>query len=146
MTNKFKTIIEAIETKLLAAGCKRVFRYPEDYGKIGNQYPFAVLKEGRQQYIATAGNRYEIDTFIIITLYGSYGTNRMERMQDLQVAVFNQLFPDAKLAGAVANINPVTVDPGEIMTGSDIFARAGHNEAVAMREIVIQTKHYDSRR
>lgn len=146
MTNKIETIISAIEGKLILAGVKKTIRYPEQYKNIGNQYPLAIIKEGRQEYIATSGNRYEYDLYISIVLVGVYGTNRMKQMQDLQVAVFNQLFPSATFGGLAMNVNPISVDTGEIMKGSDLSAFAGHNEAASFREITIQFRVQDTRR
>ena len=145
MTNKVETIIQAITTKLETAGIKAVIRYPEDLPKVGNRYPLALIKEERQDYIATSGQRYEYNLFITITLVSDRPTSRMKYMNDLQVAVFNQLFPDCTLGGTVRNINPVSVNMGGLIRGSDLSGFAGFTDTNTFREITIQCLVQDAR-
>lgn len=146
MTNKMGAIIAEIENRLKQAGIRVVIRYPEHYGKIGNMYPLAIVKEGNQNYIATSGNRYEYTMDVTVVIVGSYTQNRMAQMQELQVKVFNELFPDATFGGTAMNVNPVSVNTGEIIKGSDIYGYAGFTETTSFREINIKFTVQDARR
>ena len=145
MVNKALTIITEIKTRLEADGL-RVLRYPDDIGRVGNTYPLILIKEGGKNFDRATGNRYEYDLPITLVLIGAYGTNRMSKMNDLQNQIYAALFADATLGGLAMNVNPISVDTGEIMKGSDLSAFAGHNEAASFREIQIQFRVQDARR
>jgi len=143
--NKVEQIIQAIEARLVKAGIPTVLRFPEDYRSIGNRYPMAIIREERQDYELTAGQRYQYNLTVTIVLVSDKLRERMKVMNELQVAVFNELFKDCTLDGLVMNINPVTVNMGMLLSGSDITATAGFNEAVSFREIQLQMLVQDAR-
>jgi hypothetical protein len=145
MTNKVETIIAAITVKLKAAGINTVYRWPEELMKVGNRYPLALIKEERQDYIATSGQRYEYVLTITITLVSDAIRERMKYMNALQVTLFNALFADATLGGTVMNINPISVNMGDLIRGSDLSGYAGFNEAASFRTITIQALVQDAR-
>lgn len=145
MTNKVESIVAAITTKLQAAGIKTVYRWPEEINKLGNRYPLALIKEQRKEYIATSGQRYEYYLYIDVVLVSEQIRERMKYMNTLEVNAFNQLFPDCTLGGTVMNINPISVNMGDLITGSDISAYAGFTETNSFRTISIQCLVQDTR-
>lgn len=146
MINKMGMVIAELEKKLKAAGIRAIVRYPEHYGKIGNLYPMAIIKEGNHTHIIEPGNRYVYWMEVSVSIVGNFTQNRMEQMQKLQVAVFNELFPDNTMGGLVMNINPVSVQTGEIMKGSDLHGYAGFTEAASFRVINMKIQVQDARR
>ena len=124
MTNRLKDIIDEISKKLKNAGIKSIILYPENYPNIGNRYPMAIIKETRQDYVPTSGMQYEYNMYLSIVIVSDRINDRLMYMHDLQTKIFNELFKDCKLNGKVANINPIQVNFGDILS-SDINAYTG---------------------
>jgi len=144
MTNRLKEIIEEISKKLKNAGIKSIILYPENYPNIGNRYPMAIIKETRQDYVATSGMQYEYNMYISIVIVSDRINDRLIYMHDLQTKIFNELFKDCTLNGKVANINPIQVNFGDILS-SDINAYPGFTETNSFMEINLQLLLYDER-
>jgi hypothetical protein len=145
MTNKVDTIVSAIEAKLIAGGIATVYRWPEQVQNIGNRYPLAFIREDRQEFIATSGQRYEYYLYISIILIDNAIRERMKTMNALQVLAFNALFTDCTLSGNVMNINPVSVDMGGLLSNSVRDLLPGHSESLSFRTIQIQCRVQDAR-
>jgi hypothetical protein len=145
MTNKVETIIAAIEAKLILGGIKATIRFPEQLSSVGNRYPLAIIKEESKDFILTSGQRYEYTLNISITLVSDQLRERMKYMNNLEVAVFNQLFPDCTLGGLVHNLNPVSVNMGDLIIGSDLNAYAGFTETNSFRTITLECMVTDTR-
>jgi hypothetical protein len=146
MTNKISPLITELEKRLSNAGIAKTIRYPEQIGEIGNLFPMAIIEEGIQSYIATPGNQYEYTVPIRIGIVSDVIHDRIEYMNDLQAAIFNQLFPSATLDGLVMNINPVTVDPDGGTLKAKMGMLSGFVDAAAFREITIECMLCDARR
>ena len=144
MTNRLKDIIDEISKKLKNAGIKSIILYPENYPNIGNRYPMAIIKETRQDYVATSGMQYEYNMYLSIVIVSDRINDRLMYMHDLQTKIFNELFKDCKLNGKVANINPIQVNLGDILS-SDINAYPGFTETNSFMEINLQLLLYDER-
>ena len=144
MTNRLKEIIDEISKKLKNAGIKSIILYPENYPNIGNRYPMAIIKETRQDYVATSGMQYEYNMYISIVIVSDRINDRLIYMHDLQTKIFNELFKDCTLNGKVANINPIQVNFGDILS-SDINAYPGFTETNSFMEINLQLLLYDER-
>ncbi len=144
MTNKIKEILSTISEKLKTAGIRTVIYYPENYPHIGNRYPMAIIKETRQDYVATSGMQYEYNMYLSIVIVSDKINERLEDMHNLQAKIFNELFKDCSLNGKVANINPIQVNMGDILT-NDINAYAGFTETNSFMEIILQLLIYDER-
>ena len=145
MTNKVETIVAAITTNMKAAGIATVYRWPEDIQKIGNRYPLALIKEEEQYFTLTSGQRYEYELTLSITLVSDVLRNRMQYMNNLQVTVFNALFATANLGGVVMHCNPVRVEMGGLVSGSDLSVYPGFSESATYRKIEIKCLVEDSR-
>lgn len=145
MTNKVETIVAAITANLKAAGINTVYRWPEEIQKIGNRYPLALIKEEAQEFILTSGQRYEYVLTLSITLVSDVLRNRMQYMNNLQVTVFNALFATANLGGVVMHSNPVRVEMGGLVSGSDLSAYPGFSESATFRKIEMECLVEDSR-
>lgn len=145
MTNLIEPIILSLETRLAKAGIKFIARFPEDIPRLGNRYPLAIIKEESKEYEPTSGGLYSYFLNITIVLVSDVLKDRMKYMNDLEVAVFNQLFDSSQLNGLVMNVNPVFVNMGTLMNGSDISAYAGITETNSFREITIRMQMQDSR-
>ena len=144
MTNRLKDIIDEISKKLKNAGIKSIILYPENYPNIGNRYPMAIIKETRQDYVATSGMQYEYNMYLSIVIVSDRINDRLMYMHDLQTKIFNELFKDCTLNGKVANINPIQVNFGDILS-SDINAYPGFTETNSFMEINLQLLLYDER-
>jgi hypothetical protein len=144
MTNRLKDIIDEISKKLKNAGIKSIILYPENYPNIGNRYPMAIIKETRQDYVATSGMQYEYNMYLSIIIVSDRINDRLMYMHDLQAKIFNVLFKDCTLNGKVANINPIQVNFGDILS-SDINAYPGFTETNSFMEINLQLLLYDER-
>ena len=144
MTNRLKDIIDEISKKLKNAGIKSIILYPENYPNIGNRYPMAIIKETRQDYVATSGMQYEYNMYISIVIVSDRINDRLIYMHDLQTKIFNELFKDCTLNGKVANIIPIQVNFGDILS-SDINAYPGFTETNSFMEINLQLLLYDER-
>ena len=144
MTNRLKDIIDEISKKLKNAGIKSIILYPENYPNIGNRYPMAIIKETRQDYVATSGMQYEYNMYLSIIIVSDRINDRLIYMHDLQTKIFNELFKDCTLNGKVANINPIQVNFGDILS-SDINAYPGFTETNSFMEINLQLLLYDER-
>ena len=144
MTNRLKEIIDEISKKLKNAGIKSIILYPVNYPNIGNRYPMAIIKETRQDYVATSGMQYEYNMYLSIVIVSDRINDRLMYMHDLQAKIFNELFKDCTLNGKVANINPIQVNFGDILS-SDINAYPGFTETNSFMEINLQLLLYDER-
>lgn len=145
MTNKVETIVAAITANLKAAGINTVYRWPEAIQNVGNRYPLALIKEEAQEFILTSGQRYEYELTLSITLVSDVLRNRMQYMNNLQATAFNALFATANLGGVVMNCNPVRVEMGGLVSGSDLSALPGFSETATYRKIEIRCLVEDSR-
>ncbi len=144
MINKLKEIIDEITKKLKNAGIKSIILYPENYPSIGNRYPMAIIKETRQEFIATSGMQYEYNMYLSIVIASDKINDRLMYMHDLQAKIFNELFKDCQMNGKVANINPIQVNFGEMLS-SDLNAYPGFTETNSFMEINLQLLLYDER-
>ena len=145
MTNQVEIIVAAITDKLKAAGINTVYRWPEEMQKVGNRYPLALIKEERQDYTLTSGQRYEYILTLSITLVSDVLRNRMQYMNYLQATVFRALFATADLGGVCMHTNPVRVEMGGLVSGSDLSAYPGFSESATFRRIEIQCLVEDTR-
>lgn len=145
MTNLIEPIIQKLEYRLGLAGIKFIARFPEDIPRLGNRFPLAIIKEESKEFEPTSGGLYSYFLNIIIVLVSDVLKDRMKYMNDLEVLVFNQLFDSSRLNGLVMNINPVIVNMGNLISGSDIAAYAGFTETNSFREITIRMQMQDSR-
>jgi hypothetical protein len=145
MTNKVESIVASITAKLKTAGISTVIRFPEDIHNIGNRYPLAIIREERQEFEIAQGQRYEYWLTISITLVSDQTRSRMYYMNNLQVAVFAQLFTDERLGDLVVQIEPVTVDMGNLLSGSNLSGYAGFTETNSFREITLKCLVRDTR-
>lgn len=146
MTNKVESIVAEITARLLASTpIKGVIRFPEHYQNIGNRYPLAVIREKRQDCELTSGQLYQYTLTIDIVLVSDVIRNRMQYMNNLQVSVFNAILADAQLGGLCISINPVVVDMGGLIRGSDIDAYAGFTDTNSFRQITLQCLVLDTR-
>jgi len=145
LTNKIETLYTTIATLLNTAGISNVLRIPDDIRRIGNYFPMALLQEGTQDYLLTSGQQYEYDVVMNIYIVSDVIEGQSKYMNDLQVAVFNQLFANANLSGAVRKIDPISVDPGASTQLSGILVNAGFSEACVVRQISCRIKLLDAR-
>ncbi len=145
MTNKTSIIISALKTRLLSAGLF-VLRYPDDLKSVGNRYPVVFIREGDKSFEPTRGNRYEYTQTLTLILAGAYTQNRMSQMNTLQKKVYDAILQDPSLGGLVMNVNPTATNTGEVIRDTGVLGYAGHNEAVAYREIVLNILVQDARR
>ena len=145
MTNKIESVIKAIETKLLAAGIEVTCRYPEQLPELGARFPVAIIREDRQDFQQTDGQNLLYVLTLTITLVSDEMNNRMEYMNDLQVAVFNQLFDNSRLDSTVLKADPVSVNVGINLTGTDTNGYGGFAGTNSYREITIECLINDTR-
>lgn len=146
MTNKIETLYTTLTTLIQSAGIANVLRIPDEIGVIGNYYPMAFLQEGNQDYLLASGQQYEYDVVMNIYIASDMVQSQSKYMNDLQVAVFNQIFSNANLSGFARKIDPIYVDPGASTTLSGLLPpTAGFNEACIVRLISIKVKLLDVR-
>lgn len=146
MTNKIETLYTTLTTMLNTAGIANVLRIPDDIRLIGNYYPMAFLQEGGQDYLLASGQQYEYDVVFNIYLVSDMINGQSKYMNDLQVAVFNQIFSNANLSGFARKVDPISVDPGASSTLADYMPpSAGFNESCIVRLISIKVKLLDVR-
>ena len=145
MTNKIETLYATLTMLIQSAGIANVLRIPDEIRYIGNNYPMALIQEGQQVYTVDAGQRYIYTVAMRIYLCTDMVNGQSKYMNDLQVAVFNQLFANANLSGFAMNCNPISVDPGAQSQISELFISAGYNDALVVRAIDIEVKLQDVR-
>lgn len=101
-----------IRQRLNSAGYEAVYLYPE-YNLVGLHDPAVIVKLGRREFQATAGQRYHYIQQIELHCFLCRQPEHAIRVEEWVVRTMNALFkPDLTLGKTVANCDPVSIDYG----------------------------------